>query len=269
MPSYSLIWKVLIYPLSGYLALCALVFFFQRNILYLPFGIQISEQGALVQGLRHWPSLDRFQGLVSLNDPIEANGTVIVFHGNAGAAFQRSFYMQALSNQNMRVILAEYPGYGGRNGRPNEEALVSDALETIKLAHQEYGEPIFLWGESLGSGVISSAVHQTEIPIQGLVLFLTWDNLPNVAQSHYWYLPARWLVLDKYNNIENLQSYQGKIAVVLAGNDEVIPLKHGKALYNSITAEKKLWMFDGVQHNDIPVGPNLDWWQEVIAFISQ
>jgi len=43
-------------------------------------------------------------------------GTVTVFHGNAGPAAGREFYLQALAPLNYRVILAEYPGYGGRTG---------------------------------------------------------------------------------------------------------------------------------------------------------
>lgn len=265
----QMIWKITLYALIGYAALCFIVFISQRKSLYLPFGELLSEERARIEGLRYWPSFDHFRGFISSEEPVDPKGTVIVFHGNAGAAYHRDYYVRALSRQNLRVILAEYPGYGGRAGAPSEAVLVEDAVETIRFAHQEYGEPLFLWGESLGGGVVSGAVRKTDIPIKGLVMFTPWDTLPNLAQTHYWYLPARWLVLDKYNNIDNLQGYEGNIAVVLAENDEVVPVQHGKKLYDSITANKKLWSFEGVTHNEMPVGPELGWWKEVIAFISQ
>lgn len=264
-----MIWKAMVYLLIGYALLCLVMFIFQRKLLYLPMGSQLSEQQASVEGLRHWPSYEGFQGYINLPEPANATGTVIVFHGNAGAAYHRSFYARALSTHNLRVILAEYPGYGGRTGAPSEEALVQDALETISLAHQAYGEPLYLWGESLGGGVVSSAVSKSKVPIKGLVMFTPWDTLPKVAQTHYPYLPARWLVLDQYNNIDNLQGFEGNIAVILAGNDEVVPVQHGQRLYESITANKKLWVFEGARHNEMPVDPGLPWWEEVIAFISQ
>ena len=261
--------KLLLYTLVGYLALCFMVFVFQRKLLYFPYQIQFSEASAHNEGLRHWPTYDNFRGFINQKDPIDAEGTVIVFHGNAGAAFHRSFYTQALTRHNLRVILAEYPGYGGRAGRPNEQVLVADALETITLAYQEFGEPLFVWGESLGCGVVSSSIPQTEIPIEGVVLFLPWDTLPDLAQTHYWYFPTRLLVMDKYNNIENLKGYDGRIAVLLAENDEVVPVQHGRNLYEAITTEKKLWRFEKARHNEVPIEPELRWWLEVTEFISQ
>lgn len=264
-----MIWKILLYVLIAYVMLFSSLFVLQRKLLYFPNEIKLSEERAIDQDLLYWPSFENFQGFISQGEPEDAKGTVIVFHGNAGAAYHRSFYAQALSIQNLRVILAEYPGYGGRAGNPSEDLLVKDALQTIKLAYQEYGEPLFLWGESLGAGVVSSAVSKTDIPIKGVVLFLPWDSLPNLAQTHYWYLPTPWLVLDKYNSMDNLQGYEGNIAVILAEKDEVIPLQHGKKLYDSITAKKKLWLFEDARHNEMPVAPELHWWKEVIDFISQ
>ena len=261
--------KFLVYIIAGYLAVVFFVFIFQRKLLYLPYQTQFTEESANREGLHHWPSFQNFRGFIGQDESIEVKGTVIVFHGNAGTSFHRSFYANALSRQRMRVVLAEYPGYGGRDGRPSERVLVDDALETIRLAYQEYGEPLFVWGESLGCGVGSAAVSETEIPVKGLVLLLPWDTLPNLAQTHYWYFPTRWLVLDQYNNIENLQGFDGNIAVLLAENDEVVPVEHGQRLYDLITAKKKIWIFEGAKHNEFPIDPEQQWWLEVVDFVSQ
>lgn len=262
-------WKLLLLALAAYATLCAAVFIFQRKLLYLPAQQRLSEQSAFAEGLRYWPSPDDFQGFISHDHLVNPEGTIIIFHGNAGAAYQRTFYIEALSRQNMRVILAEYPGYGGRSGRPSEKVLVEDALETINLAHQTFGGPLYLWGESLGSGVAAHAVRYSNVPIDGVVLFLAWDSLANVAQHHYRFLPARWLVLDPYNSIENLEGYNGHVAVILAQEDEVVPVQYGLKLYESITTNKKLWLFEDVGHNNVAVGADLPWWQEVVDFISQ
>ena len=144
-------WKQLfITLLLVYLAFCAFLFVMQRRLLYLPSGGGISEQAAAGLGLRHWPSPKDYRGIAPLAELPAPRGTVLVFHGNAGAAYHRGFYIPALARHNLRVILAEYPGYGGRSGRPSEKTLVADALATITLAHQMYGEPVVPVGGVIG-----------------------------------------------------------------------------------------------------------------------
>jgi pimeloyl-ACP methyl ester carboxylesterase len=259
--------NVLWYALIGYAALTLLIFIFQRKLLYLPGGSQLSQEQARNESLTYWPSYENHRGLIGAQALPGAKGTIIVFHGNAGAAYHRGFYIDALAQHGWRVILAEYPGYGGRDGQPSEARIVDDALETLRLAYRSYGGPLFLWGESLGSGVVAGVVLQTEVPVTGLVLFLPWDSLANLAQTHYWYLPARWLVRDRYNNIDNLRRFEGDIAVMLAGKDEVIPVSHGRKLYDSLNTNKKLWLFEHAGHNSVPIGPHLPWWGEVTDFL--
>ncbi len=263
------IWGVFIYILVLYLVFALVVFVFQRNLLYYPSDLKPSKKLLAENNLRFWPSVEDYRGVTSAGELANVKGTVIVFHGNAGMAHHRAFYIDALSQYDLRVILAEYPGYGGRDGWPTESTLVEDAMETLRLAYEAYGEPLYLWGESLGSGVVSGVVSQTDVPLSGLVLLSPWDSLPNLAQTHYWYLPARWLVLDQYHSVENLHHYDGKVAVILAGMDEVVPVKHGRKLYESITTNKKLWLFEGAMHNTIPITADLIWWKEVSDFVLE
>jgi hypothetical protein len=162
--SVQMIWKTLLYALIGYVTLLFVVFIFQRKLLYMPGEFRLSEKRAIDEGLHYWPSFEGYRGFIGSETSVEAKGTILVFHGNAGTAYHRNFYARALSIQNLRVILAEYPGYGGRAGHPSEDVLVKDALETIRLAYQEYGEPLFVWGESLGGGVVYSAVNIKDKP---------------------------------------------------------------------------------------------------------
>lgn len=254
--------------LVGYLLVCLTVFLLQRRMLYFPTSQRLSENTATQMGLTFWPSPDDFQGLLYENAASTGNGTVIVFHGNAGAAWDRLFYAKALSRLNFRVILAEYPGYGGRKGRPSENLLVADAVKTIQLAKKTFQGPLYAWGESLGCGVVAAAAAETENLLDGLVLFLPWDSLPSVAKTHYGYLPVNWLIKDQYDSIENLKAFTANTAVLLAGKDEIIPVKHGHRLFDALTMNKRIWVFDQATHNTMPVDPQLVWWKEVMDFLS-
>jgi len=263
------LWSVILVVLIGYLAVALLLFLFQRNLLYFPDSRLPTQPELDYLNLTLWPSSENYQGLISQEPPEKVKGTMIVFHGNAGSAADRLYYVKALGKQGFRVLLAEYPGYGGRAGSPSETELVEDALQTIAQVHQQFGGDIYLWGESLGSGVVASVISKVQTPIKGLVLFTPWDSLPAVAQTHYWYLPARWLVKDRFHSIKNMEGYQGNVAVILAGRDEVIPVSHGQNLYESIGARKQLWFFENAAHNTVPLEEDLNWWVEVSQFISQ
>ncbi len=69
--------------------------------------------------------------------------------------------------------------------------------------------------------------------------------------------------------VENLGGYKGNIAVLLAEQDEVIPVRHGQRLFESISTRKKLWLFKGARHNEMPIAAEQPWWGEVTGFVSQ
>ena len=69
--------------------------------------------------------------------------------------------MDALGRLGYRVLAGRVSGYGGRSGKSSEAVLVADAVETIELAQEEFGDPIYLWGESLGAGVAVAAAATT------------------------------------------------------------------------------------------------------------
>lgn len=251
--------------LLAYLVLTVLMFIGQRGLLYLSDRYTPAITDA-PRGMQFWPNYEQYRGFVSTETAPQ--GTVIVFHGNAGSARDRMYYHDALVPLGYRVLLAEYPGYGGRAGKPREEVFKNDAISTVKQAYQDFGAPLYLWGESMGCGVVAAISSEVDEWADGLVLLTPWANLPDLAQSIYWFLPARWLVLDHYDNVANLKNWQKSIAVLLAAEDEVIPVQHGQRLYDSLTAPKRLWLFEQAGHNSWPVQANATWWREVMQFIK-
>lgn len=266
MPTF----KPMLSILLTYFLLLLIVFLFQRKMIYFPNTYSLDHQQLLADqaGLKPWPSTDNFLGLISKTPQTAAKGTVIVFHGNAGSATDRTYYSDALEKLGYRVILAEYPGYGARNGEPSEPALISDGIRTARQALNDFGEPIFLWGESLGSGVVSAIIQSGQVPVKGIVLATPFSSMSDVAQHHYWYFFAKWLIRDKFDNIKNLQNYSGNTAVLLAEQDEIIPNKYSLKLFESLPHKKKLWTFKDAGHNTLPLYQDLPWWQEVMQFVN-
>ncbi len=263
--------RILLVLLISYGVICLAAYLGQSRLLYFPGGTDRTaiERQAARFGLRPWPaSGPELRGLLGNAGPSGNRGTILVFHGNAGSAGDRAYYALALERRGFRVILAEYPGYGGRPGSTNERSLVEDGMETFRRALQEFGPPVYLWGESLGCGVVTGIARRVGSDARGLVLLTPWSDLPALAQHVYPWLPARWLVRDRFDNVANLRDYADPVAVVIAGRDEVIPGRLSHDLYASIRGTKRRWTFEGAGHNSWDADPSLGWWNEVAAFLE-
>lgn len=243
----------------------------QRSLLYYPGDTTISdvERYASANGLEMWPEPSVFyRGIISRKGPAASRGTVVIFHGNGGPAVLRVAYIEALHARGYRVVLAEYPGYGGRPGDLSEKSFVADARNTVLRAREYFGDPVYLWGESMGCGVAAALAADPEIRPQGVVMLTPWDSLLNVAKAKFPLIPVRFLLTDSYDNMENLAGYGGPVAVIMAKRDEIIPNRLTERLYASLGAPKRLWTFENAGHNDWPSGPESGWWDEVMTFLA-
>ena len=237
---------------------------FQDRFLYFPEKTAVAN--VVSKWLGAWPAPDELRGLVA-TPPGPARGTVVVFHGNAGHVGHRAYYAAVLTEFGLRVILAEYPGYGPREGRLGEQSLVDDAERAIVCAHRLYGSPLLLVGESLGAGVAAAAGSRQRGKIAGMILLTPWDRLMSVAAYHFPWLPVGWLLRDHYDSIAHLASFDRSILVAVAERDSIVPARFGMALYDSLVARKQLKIVSGAEHNDWKERVDLDWWREAVHFL--
>lgn len=254
-----------------YFTILLIVYLFQEKILYFPdiYPLAEAKNRARTLHFRIWPETGSgYHGFVPADLSNTRRGVILLCHGNAGTALDRFFYAKEMAHLGYPLILFEYPGYGACAGEKRESSLVSAAVEAARAAVEQFGEPLYLIGESLGCGVASAVAGSGEVPVAGVVMITPWDSLPLLAQSVYWYLPAKWLTRDQYDNVRNLKRYRGTVAVAIAENDEVIPPRHGRRLFDLLTGRKKLWVLPGAGHNNWPGVVDSEWWSEVMRFIA-
>lgn len=244
------------------------VVMFQDRQIYFPENPSRKEivNAAHENGLRPWPSEHDYRGLV--REPSEAaRATLVLFHGNAGHAGQRAVYAEILSRFGVRVILAEYPAYGSRKGKLGEEALVADALQTFERARQAFPGPIMLAGESLGAGVAAAIARPADV--SELLLITPWDRIENVAKHHFPWLPVGLFLQDRYDNVDNLDGYEGRVAVIVAERDSIVPASLGKELMARLSGSKRLFVIPSADHNDWMARIDADWWETVMGFLLE
>lgn len=259
---------------AGIIALGVLIMLatLQRQLIYFPGKAQAGQLSALASriGLQVWRDSDEtpigWKSAVSGN----ARNRIIVFHGNAGYALDRNYFVEGLQalKDEWEVFLFEYPGYGARKGAPSEATFKATAGQALASLLAADSRPVFILGESLGSAVASYLAASFPHQVAGLLLVTPFSSLTEVAGHHYPFLPVRFMLTEHYDSMEALSHYSGPVAFLLAGRDEVVTTELGQRLYDNYTGPKWLRVETHAGHNTLPYDPDAPWWAEASTFLT-
>lgn len=254
-----------------YLGLCLLVLLLQRRMMYFP--TRGPEPEALRQAARAGlvPWRDSRGGLLGWRRPVAdpARPRVLVLHGNAGEACDRAPYLPVLEAAGFEGVLLEYPGYGPRPGRRTEAALVADARAALRRLKEERPGPVFLLGESLGSGVAVQVAAREPGQVAGLILVTPFARMTEVAARHYPFLPMRLLLRDRWDSLAVIPDYTGPVVLLVAREDEVVGADQGHRLARAVPGPMRLWEVPGASHNGVPLVPGQPPWSDLLAFLRE
>lgn len=238
----------------------------QKSLIYFPAraaeAVLLNEASRV--GLEPWRDLHG--SLIGWKRPVRGSlaRRLLVFHGNAGFALDR-VYLAALPAADWEVLLFEYPGYGARPGSPGEAVIKRAALAALDEVTQPGEPPLYLAGESLGTGVAAWLASQRPDAVPGLILITPMTSLTDVAARHYPFLPVGWLMTERFDSLAALRGYEGPVAFVLAGRDEIVPVDLGRRLHARYAGPKRLWEQPQAGHNALDFGPV--WWMPVFEFL--
>lgn len=246
------LWTVCIVA-GVYAVFVGTLFLAQRSLIYHPNRepLKAAEVGlpsdALVQTQTDdYLTLSHF--FVPPGDP-EAP-VVVVFHGNAGNAANRVGKFTPLIAGGYGLFLAEYRGYGGNPGDPTEQGLIADGESVLAwLEDKGIGEArLALYGESLGSGVALALAQKHRV--RAIVLEAPYTSIGDAAQQRYPFVPAKWLVRDRFENLQRIAEIDLPILILHGEKDRVMPSSHGERLAEA-GQRVSLQLFPLAGHNDL------------------
>jgi pimeloyl-ACP methyl ester carboxylesterase len=259
--------RVLLILALAYGGLALVVFLNQRSMLYHPSRDSLEALTRMAVGFGFRPWTNSAGDVIGWMRPAPGKGPhphVLIVHGNAGSAINRVDYADGVTHEMPAdVYILEYPGYGSRPGAPTQKRIFAAADEAMSLIERD--GPVCIIGESLGTGVAAYLAGTHPKSVAAMLLMAPYHNMIEVAQSHMPIFPVPLMLLDRYPSARYLRDYHGPIAVVLAGEDNVIPKQFGKHLYDDYAGPKKLWEIPKAGHNDLPDQP-AEWWRELVKF---
>jgi len=165
----------------------------------------------------------------------DAGAPVVLFcHGNAGNISHRGDTARILHDLGAGVLLFDYRGYGRSDGRPSETGLRRDARAAWRHLVEARGvtpERIVLFGRSLGAAV--AAALAAEVRPRALILESAFTSVPDLARRYFPIFPVRLLVRNRHDTRAALGRIACPVLVVHSRDDEMIPYRHGKALFDT------------------------------------
>lgn len=182
--------------------------------------------------------------------------TIVLFSGNAGNIGDRAFKVRPLLDAGYGVLLAGYRGYGGNPGSPSEDGLYHDGRAALGMIHEKgiASSDVVLYGESLGSGVAVHLAHEAAAsgsPVGGLILEAPYTSIADVAASHYPFVPALWLVKDRFDSEAKIADVRSPVMIFHGERDRVVPTRFGRRLFAAAAEPKESRWISEAGHNDL------------------
>lgn len=229
-----------------YIAICVLLFVFQRSLIYYPQPRARGEQSATMP-----LSVPGAELMISMR--AHAGPNAIVYFGGNGEDVAYNLPDFSTAFPEAALYLMNYRGYGGSTGTPTEQAIHQDAQALFHWVQARHPNVVVM-GRSLGSGVAIRLA--SERPAARLVLITPYSSIVELGARQFRYFPVRWLLQDKYESWR----YAPKIAVptllIAAENDEVIPRASTEDLYARFKpGVASLQVIPDVGHNSISASP--------------
>ncbi|UCH73084.1 MAG: alpha/beta hydrolase [Rhodospirillales bacterium] len=244
----------LVLCLGGYAALVAALYAGQRALMYYPDATVPEPADHEVPDMTvvKIPVGEGIESLAWWHPPTEPTGPIVVyFHGNAGHIGERGYKARAMIDAGYGVLLAGYRYNAGAGGKPSEPTLIADGATAMRhVLDLGYGkEQLVLYGESLGSGI--AVALAAEHDVAGLILETPYSSVADVAQSRYWYTPAKWLIWDSYDSMARIGRVRAPILLFHGTRDETIPIRFARLLHEAAPEPKEAHFFPGGAHTDL------------------
>jgi hypothetical protein len=257
----------------AYAALAALLYFFQARFVYYPeMGRQDRATPALL-------SLPFEEARIATADgetlhawfvpAPQARATLLFLHGNAGSIVHRLDWLPLFQRLRLSALLVDYRGFGQSTGTPSEAGTEADAEAAWRHLTEARGTPparIVVMGESLGAAV--AAQLAARVQPAALVLHSAFTSAPDLAADLYPFLPARRLTRYAYDTLAAVRRLRCPLLVAHSPRDEIIPVAHGRRLYEAAVVPKQ-WLELAGGHNDGFIYMRPEWAHQFGEFLQR
>ena len=192
----------------------------------------------------------------------KALGTILFLHGNAENISTHIMSVRWLPAQGFNVFLLDYRGYGASEGEPSVEGVQEDvnaAMRTLLSRRDVNSDRIVVFGQSLGGSIaVYNVAHSPyRRHIRALVVesaFASYRAIAREKLAAFWLTwplqyPLSWTVSDEFSPSTAVAGVSPIPLLIIHGDqDPIVPVDHGKRLFELAQEPKQLWIVSGGGH---------------------
>lgn len=190
--------------------------------------------------------------LIAWYAPADAGKPTFLYSiGNAGCIGTRVEKIKRIQASGYGVLMLNYRGYGGSDGRPSEKKNVADAVMAYDWLRKRGipGNEIVAYGESLGTGVATQLALQRSL--KALVLEAPFTSIVEVGRQAWGFLPLQQIMVDQYRTIDHIGQVRVPLYVVHGARDNLIPVQHARQICAAANGPKTLVILPRGDHNNL------------------
>ena len=260
-----------------YLAICVVLFFYQRQLIYRSndylsntpagdrFGRSYYENVWIPAGGRDrihgwWlpaPKPDELYRVLE-GEPaavVNPQQVVLLFRGVGNNMGDTNYVYRATSLRQLgfSVLIFDYRGWGwSSGGLPYEERLYEDGEIVWNYLRDVRGvsaENVAIYGASLGGAIaLNVAVNHPEA--SALILQSTFTTMADAIKSKpiAGLFPIDWLLTERFDSLAKVQQLQMPVLFIHGSRDSVVPPAMSKQLYDATPTSKQLFYVEDADH---------------------
>ncbi|HEY4201740.1 MAG TPA: alpha/beta hydrolase [Devosiaceae bacterium] len=234
----------------AYVGVLAYIYFNQRALEYFPNG-EITQLAAT-------PLTGATMVAIPTTDGATVNGwyqaasagkpVILYYKGNSGSFSEEHERYEAFVKAGYGFLAFDYRGFPESPGEITQQHVLDDSVAAFDWLKAK-GQPIVIWGRSLGTGPATyvAGLRQAD----ALLLETPFLSAVTVAFERYPFLPVGLLMDDQFPVNDWIKKVDEPVFIAHGTADQTIGVSNGQRLYQMVPHKYDLWIVEGADHGDL------------------
>ena len=93
--------------------------------------------------------------------------------------------------------------------------------------------------------------------------------MTDLGRYHYWWLPVRWLLRDRYATIDLIGRVRSPLLVIIGERDRIVPAEFSRRLYEAAKEPKTILSMPEADHNDYELLAGEEMIEGIVRFLGR